>query len=57
MLLFDRALMSVAAAAILKIIKIVLAHKVSLKENAKNNTIFNLPEVLALAWARSSKAI
>ena len=42
MLLFGRALMGVAAAGILNIIKIVLADGVSLKENAKNNTIFFL---------------
>ena len=42
MLLFGRALMGVSAAGILNIIKIVLADGVSLKENAKNNTIFSL---------------
>ncbi|KAG8530659.1 uncharacterized protein KY384_004014 [Bacidia gigantensis] len=40
MLLFGRALMGVAAAGMLNIIKIVLADKVSLEENAKNNTTF-----------------
>lgn len=42
MLLFGRALMGVAAAGILNIIKIVLADKVTLQENARNNTIFSL---------------
>ena len=42
MLLFGRALMGVAAAGILNIVKVVLADKVSLKENAKNNTVFSL---------------
>ena len=42
MLLFGRALMGVAAAGIMNIIKIVLADKVTLEENAKNNTIFSL---------------
>lgn len=42
MLLFGRALMGVAAAGMLNIIKVVLADKVSLKENATNNTVFSL---------------
>ena len=42
MLLFGRALMGVAAAGILNIIKIILADKVSLADNARNNTVFAL---------------
>ena len=42
MLLFGRALMGVAAAGILNIIKVILADKVSLEENAKNTTFFSL---------------
>jgi hypothetical protein len=42
MLLFGRALQGLSAAGIMNIIKIILADKVSLKENAKNNTIFAL---------------
>ncbi|KKY15756.1 putative mfs multidrug transporter [Phaeomoniella chlamydospora] len=40
MLLFGRALQGMSAAGIMSISSIVLADKVSLKENAKNNTIF-----------------
>lgn len=42
MLLFGRAIMGVAAAGILNIIKIILADNVSLADNAKNNTVFAL---------------
>jgi MFS family permease len=40
MLLLGRALQGLSAAGIMNIIKIVLSDRVSLKENAKNNTIF-----------------
>jgi MFS family permease len=42
MLLLGRALQGTSAAGIMSIIMIVLADKVSLKENAKNSTIFTL---------------
>ena len=42
MLLFGRAVMGLAEAGILNIIKVILADKVSLAENAKNNTLFAL---------------
>jgi MFS family permease len=42
MLLLGRALQGTSAAGIMNIIMIVLADKVSLEENAKNNTIFVL---------------
>ncbi|KAH8700591.1 putative MFS multidrug transporter [Talaromyces proteolyticus] len=42
MLLLGRALQGTSAAGIMNIIMIVLADKVSLEENAKNNTIFTL---------------
>lgn len=40
MLLLGRALQGMSAAGIMNLIQIVLSDKVSLKENAKNNTIF-----------------
>ncbi|OAX79319.1 hypothetical protein ACJ72_06365 [Emergomyces africanus] len=40
MLLFGRALQGTASAGIMNLIAIVLADNVSLKENAKNNTVF-----------------
>lgn len=42
MLLLGRALQGVGSAGALIITKVVLADKVSLKENAKNNTLFTL---------------
>ena len=42
MLLLGRAIQGMASAGIMNIIKIVLADKVSLEENAKNNTVFAL---------------
>ena len=42
MLLLGRAIQGLSAAGIMNIIKIVLADKVSLEDNAKNNTIFSL---------------
>ncbi|OKL59442.1 hypothetical protein UA08_05301 [Talaromyces atroroseus] len=42
MLLLGRALQGTSAAGIMNIIVIVLADKVSLEENAKNNTVFTL---------------
>lgn len=42
MLLFGRALQGVGSAGILILNKIILADKVSLKENAKNNTVFTI---------------
>jgi MFS family permease len=42
MLLVGRALQGVGCAGLMIITKIVLADKVSLKENAKNNTIFTI---------------
>jgi MFS family permease len=41
MLLFGRALQGISAAGIMNIIKIILSDKVSLAEQAKNNTIFS----------------
>lgn len=41
MLLFGRAVQGISAAGIMNLIQIVLSDKVSLKENAKNNTIFS----------------
>lgn len=41
-LLLGRALQGVGAAGIGVIIRVILADKVSLKENAKNNSIFSL---------------
>jgi len=49
MLLFGRALQGLSAAGIMNIIKIILADKVSLKENAKNNTIFGLVSGLSFS--------
>lgn len=40
MLLLGRALQGTSSAGIMNIIMIILADKVSLKENSKNNTIF-----------------
>ncbi|PGH19189.1 hypothetical protein AJ80_04160 [Polytolypa hystricis UAMH7299] len=42
MLLFGRALQGVSAAGIVNLIEIILSDKVSLKDNAKNTTIFSL---------------
>lgn len=40
MLLLGRALQGMSSAGIMNLIRIILADKVSLKENAKNNSIF-----------------
>lgn len=42
MLLFGRALQGTSAAGISNLIQIILSDKVSLKENAKNTTVFSL---------------
>lgn len=42
MLLTGRALQGAGCAGLLILTKIILADKVSLKENAKNNTIFTI---------------
>lgn len=42
MLLLGRALQGTSAAGIMSIIMIVLSDKVTLKENAKNSTVFTL---------------
>jgi MFS family permease len=49
MLLFGRALQGVSAAGINNLMEIILSDKVSLKDNAKNSTIFALVSGLSFS--------